>query len=93
MAVGSGLVVFAIVRMVAMTGQLLLLLPILRNKQGMTSLWLVPAFICIYGPLLLAARCVGAWRGVRDIRLLRKKIAVLEHAGLDPQFHLARGLA
>jgi cellulose synthase/poly-beta-1,6-N-acetylglucosamine synthase-like glycosyltransferase len=86
------LVLFAIIRMVALATQLLLLLPILRNRQGMTSLWLVPAFVCIYGPLLLAARCVGAWRGVRDIRLLRNKIAVLEHAGLDPQFHLARGL-
>lgn len=33
-----------------------------------------------------------AWRGVVDIRRLRKQIVVLEHAGLDPQHHLARGL-
>jgi hypothetical protein len=41
---------------------------------------------------MLVARCVGAWRGVVDIRRLRKQIVVLEHAGLDPQHHLARGL-
>jgi hypothetical protein len=29
---------------------------------------------------------------VVDIRRLRKQIVVLEHAGLDPQHHLARGL-
>jgi glycosyltransferase involved in cell wall biosynthesis len=86
------LAVFGLVRMVAVTGQLLLLLPILRSKQGVTSLWLVPAFIGFYGPLLLAARCVGAWRGIGDIRRLRKRIVILEHAGLDPQFHLSRGL-
>ena len=49
-------------------------------------------FAPVYGPLMLVARCVGAWRGVVDIRRLRKQIVVLEHAGLDPQHHLARGL-
>jgi cellulose synthase/poly-beta-1,6-N-acetylglucosamine synthase-like glycosyltransferase len=86
------LLVFAVARILAVTTQLLFLLPFLRDKQGATSAWLVPVFICLYGPLLLVARCVGAWRGVLDIRRLRKQIVVLEHAGLDPQHHLARGL-
>jgi hypothetical protein len=86
------LLVFAAARILAVTAQLLFLLPFLRNRQGVTSAWLVPVFICLYGPLMLVARCVGAWRGVLDIRRLRKQIVVLEHAGLDPQHHLARGL-
>lgn len=86
------LLVFAAARILAVTAQLLFLLPFLRNRQGVTSVWLVPIFICLYGPLMLVARCVGAWRGVLDIRRLRKQIVVLEHAGLDPQHHLARGL-
>jgi hypothetical protein len=86
------LLVFAVARILAVTAQLLFLLPFLRNRQGATSAWLVPVFICLYGPLMLVARCVGAWRGVVDIRRLRKQIVVLEHAGLDPQHHLARGL-
>jgi len=86
------LLVFAAARMLAVTAQLLFLLPFLRHRQGVTSIWLVPMFICLYGPLMLVARCVGAWRGVMDIRRLRKQIVVLEHAGLDPQHHLARGL-
>ena len=86
------LAVFAVVRMLAMTAQLLVLTPALESRQGLQSIWLVPAFICMYGPFLLAARCVGAWRGIVDIRHLRKRIVTLEHAGLDPQLHLARGL-
>jgi cellulose synthase/poly-beta-1,6-N-acetylglucosamine synthase-like glycosyltransferase len=86
------LLVFAVARILAVTAQLLFLLPFLRNRHGATSAWLVPVFICLYGPLMLVARCVGAWRGVVDIRRLRKQIVVLEHAGLDPQHHLARGL-
>jgi cellulose synthase/poly-beta-1,6-N-acetylglucosamine synthase-like glycosyltransferase len=86
------LAVFALIRMVAVTAQLLLLWPTLRDPQGMSAIWLVPAFICVYGPLMLTARCTGAWRGIMDIRRIRRKIVNLEHAGLDPQFHLSRGL-
>jgi cellulose synthase/poly-beta-1,6-N-acetylglucosamine synthase-like glycosyltransferase len=86
------LAVFAAVRMLAMVAQLLLLLPVLRCRQGASCFWLVPVFVCLYGPLVLAARCAGAWRGLRDIRRLRRQIVQREHAGLDPQFHLSRGL-
>lgn len=52
------LLVFAAARIVAVTAQLLFLLPFLRSRQGVTSAWLVPVFICLYGPLMLVARCV-----------------------------------
>ena len=62
------------------------------RTAGIRYIWLVPFFILVYGPILLAARCAGAWVGVRDVRQLRRAQIKLEHAGLDPNSILARGL-
>src|SRR6185312_5023259 len=62
--------------------QMLVLTPVLRVRQGAWSYWLIAPFVVIYGPLVLAARCAGAWVGVRHIFELRRGTVAVARAGL-----------
>jgi glycosyltransferase involved in cell wall biosynthesis len=79
-------------RMGMMVTQIVIMPLILHERQGVRYVWLVPFFVLVYGPILLAARSAGAWTGARDIYRLRRAQHQLEHAGLDPTSILARGL-
>jgi poly-beta-1,6-N-acetyl-D-glucosamine synthase len=79
-------------RMAIMIVQLVILSRILHSRQGISYWWLVPFFVCLYGPILLVTRFLGAWAGMANVRRLRQKETHLEHAGLDPEFARARGL-
>ncbi len=69
-------------QMLMMGAQLLVLSGALINRQGLAYWWLVPFFTLAYGPVLLAVRFAGTWKGLRDIGILRRKEVELEHAVL-----------
>ena len=86
------LVILGLARAASMALQLLLMRAVVETDQGVSSYWLIPVFLIAYGPLTLAARCAGAWSGLRDVHRLRRRQDRLEHAGLDPEAGLSRGL-
>jgi hypothetical protein len=65
--------------------QLALLAPALARRdarQGLRWWWLLPVLTFVYGPLIAVARCVGAWKGIRNIVELRRRADVVERRGL-----------
>jgi hypothetical protein len=70
------------VRAALLVVQMLVLTPVLRVRQGAWSYWLIAPFVVIYGPLVLAARCAGAWVGVRHILELRRGRVAVARAGV-----------
>ena len=86
------LAVLLLLRMALMALQLLTMTLLLHERQGVYYYWLIPFFVLVYGPILLAARFAGSWAGMNHIRALKRRQAHLEHAGLDPNLILSRGL-
>ena len=71
-------------RAVILWVEMLLLLPALHweaSRQGLGHWWLSPLFVLLYGPILLLARFLGTWAGVKHIMDLRRDLDRVE-AGL-----------
>jgi biofilm PGA synthesis N-glycosyltransferase PgaC len=73
-------------RMALMSLEMVLLRPALHREaslQGLYSFWLIPLFVLLYGPLLLATRFAGTWTALWHVRELRLKQEALQSEGID----------
>ena len=84
-AEGRGwLMLFVVARSMVLYVELLILSPALASRQGAAYWFLVPLFILVYGPVLIAVRFVGTWAALAHIVELRRKEEVVEREGLRP---------
>lgn len=72
-------------RMLVLSCELLLLTPALNRRdarQGLDGWWLIPAFVLLYGPLLLVLRWLGTWAGLSHVVELNARRDVVLARGL-----------
>jgi cellulose synthase/poly-beta-1,6-N-acetylglucosamine synthase-like glycosyltransferase len=88
------LVALLAMRMALIWAQMACLRPALHREaslQGLSSWWLSPFFVLVYGPILLAARFAGSWAGVSHVRELRRQgDAVASHGLSSPELEAMR---
>jgi cellulose synthase/poly-beta-1,6-N-acetylglucosamine synthase-like glycosyltransferase len=80
------------VRVAVLAVQMAILTPALYTRQGAWSYWLTLPFVLMYGPLILGARCAGAWVGLWHIGSLRKERVAIERVGLAKGARAPRGV-
>lgn len=78
------LLLFVVARTVVSELELLILSPVVASRQGLRYWFLVPLFVLVYGPILIAVRFVGTWAALAHIVELRRKEEVVHREGLRP---------